>query len=307
MKINFFIFAALVVLTPLWLSGQIYDLPMESDPFIPLNDARDKILTQKLKSDLNRDPYLKNLIKKKKMAVSLVDLQRPEKPVYAEINGNHMMYAASLPKIAILLATLDAIDKNEIQHTAEVEKLMSDMIRVSSNTASTQLIDMLGYERIARVLQDKKYNLYNAKGFGGLWVGKRYAARGKKYPDPIKGLSHAATANQVARFYYMLAYGKLINCSRSEQMLSYLKDPGLHHKFVYSLDRVAPEAEVYRKSGTWRDYHADSVLVTEGDKRNYILVALIEDKNGEQIMRNLVGKVEGLLHPQPATFAVTAE
>ena len=40
-----------------------------------------------------------------------------------------------------------------------------------------------------------------------------------------------------------------------------LGDPGIDHKFVRTLKRLAPEAELYRKSGSWRDWHADSVLV----------------------------------------------
>ena len=35
---------------------------------------------------------------------------------------------------------------------------------------------------------------------GGLWVGKRYAAAGKRLPDPMNGLSHGATVEQVSRF-----------------------------------------------------------------------------------------------------------
>ena len=41
------------------------------------------------------------LISQKKMAVGLVDLSDPYHPIYARLNGNVMMYAASLPKIAI--------------------------------------------------------------------------------------------------------------------------------------------------------------------------------------------------------------
>ena len=53
---------------------------------------------------------------------------------------------------------------------------------------------------------------------------------------------------------------------------------------------------LFRKSGSWRNFHSDSILVWGKDsKRRYILVALIEDADGEQIIRNLVKPVEKVI------------
>jgi beta-lactamase class A len=110
----------------------------------------------------------------------------------------------------------------------------------------------------------------------------------------MKGLSHAATTLQVCNFYYLLTFGKLINNKRSAEMLGYLKDPALTHKFVNTLQQIAPNATIYRKSGSWKNYHADSVLVW-GPDRKYILVALVDNANGESIIRNLVKPLENVL------------
>ena len=65
-----------------------------------------------------------------------------------------------------------------------------------------------------------------------------------------------------------------------------MDDPALHHKFVNTLDRMAPNAKLFRKSGSWRDFHSDSVLVWgKNPNRRYILVALTQDAEGEKIMR----------------------
>ena len=74
-------------------------------------------------------------------------------------------------------------------------------------------------------------------------------------------------------------------------MLEIMKNPALHHKFVNTLDKIAPKADVYRKSGSWKSYHSDSALVW-GPKRRYIIVALIDDNSGETIIRNLVQPLE---------------
>lgn len=114
----------------------------------------------------------------------------------------------------------------------------------------------------------------------------------------MKNISHAASATQVCRYYYLLAYGKLVNFERSQEMLGYLCDPELHHKFVNTLDKVAPKAKVYRKSGSWQTYHADSALVWGSAWRKYVLVALADDPSGEQIMRELMMEVDKTLKPK---------
>lgn len=266
----------------------------------PLRSLNDKQLQGALYRELRSNTKWRSLIDQKRMAVGLVDLRNPGAVKFAHVNGNQMMYAASLPKIAILLAAMDALEKKELAETAEVLHDMKIMISRSDNQASTRMIDRLGYKKIEKVLTDPRYKLYDRNYGGGLWVGKRYASQGARYPDPILGLSHAATASQVCRFYYLLATHQLVSPQRSEQMLDIMKDPELHHKFVNTLDRVAPRADVYRKSGSWRTYHADSVLV-EGPDRHYILVALVDDPEGEAICREMVTAVEKVIQVKRAS------
>lgn len=266
-----------------------------NDEPVPLRTLVDSDLQKNLEAELNLKPRWKALIKKKKMAVGLVDLSDPDNIRFARVNGNEMMYAASLPKIAVLLASMDAIENGELEETPEILSDMKLMINKSNNPATTRMIDRIGFEKIESVLRDDHYNLYDEDYGGGLWVGKRYASDAATKRDPLKNLSHAATASQVCRFYYLLYQGKLINENRSKQMLDIMEDSGLHHKFINTLDRIAPNAKVYRKSGSWRNYHSDSVLVWGNPKRRYILVALLEDENGEQIIRNLIVPVEKVL------------
>jgi beta-lactamase class A len=278
--------------------AQVLNFPIDvsTAEYKPFTGINDKHLSESLLNKLKENKEYAKLIKKKKLCLGVVDISNPSNPKYASVNGNHMMYAASLPKIAILLGVMDAVDKKEVKMTPQIHNDLQRMIRYSDNQASTRMIDLVGYEKIAKTLKDPKYDLYNEEKGGGLWVGKRYAAAGRRYPEPIKGLSHAASVNQVCKFYYMLAYGKLISCDKSEEMLDYMVDPALHHKFVNCLNKVCPDADIYRKSGTWRTYHADSVLVIGKEWRSYILVALVDDANGEKIIRELLPIVEELIN-----------
>ncbi len=269
-------------------------LNLGTDSIQSLRTLIDPSFQADLESAINANSKWSRLISQKKMAVGLVDLSDPFHPIYARLNGNVMMYAASLPKIAILLAAMDALENGEIEDSPELREKMHLMISKSSNVAATELMDMLGFKKIESVLEDPKYDLYDEDYGGGLWVGKRYAQTGARYPDPLRGISHGATVTQVCRYYYLMAYGKLISFDRSKEMLDLMADPELHHKFVANLEKIAPDAKLYRKSGTWKNFHADSVLVW-GPERRYILVALVEDEDGEKLLRNLVLVADKLL------------
>lgn len=274
-------------------------LPIEpaSGEWTSLQNATDAALQNRLVARLNRNSRWRDLIRRKRMAVALVDLSDPEHPRMASVNGDEEMYAASLPKIAILLAAEQSIEDGQFELTEEVDRDMHAMIRRSSNAAATAMIDRVGMDRIAEVLTDPRYRLYDPDHGGGLWVGKRYARTGERHGDPLRNISHAATANQVSRFYYLAVMGRLVSPSRSRHMLQVLSNPGINHKFVHALSGKVPGSRIFRKSGSWRDWHADSILVWGSGWRRYILVALVKDAGGERIMRDLVGEAESVLRP----------
>ena len=264
----------------------------------PLESINDSNLQAQLIAKLKQTKRFERLIDAKKMSVCLIDMQA-EQARSASINGNKMVYAASLPKIAILFAAYASFEDGSLEETPEIRKDLARMIRVSSNSAATRMIDRVGFDKIQSVLQDPNYQFYDKEQGGGLWVGKRYASKGVRRGDPLYNISHGATANQVCRFFHMLTKGELINPARSKQMLADLGKPALHHKFVSQTDKLAPKAKVYRKSGSWREWHADAILVQGVAWRDYILVGLVESKNGEQVMRDLLKTVDGLIKPSP--------
>ncbi len=234
-------------------------------------------------------------VAERRLAVALVDITDPAEPRMAEVNGDEMLYAASLPKIAILLAAFVEIERGRMTLDAATRARLTEMIRVSSNAAATEMLNRVGKDRLLEILQSERFRLYDPAVGGGLWVGKEYA-RGSAYRrDPLHNISHGATALQAARFYYQLETGQLVEPRLAREMKAMLAKPGIDHKFVKGLAGI-PGVKIYRKSGSWHQWHADSALVEQGGHR-YILVALAEDPAGGQWLARMAAPLHRLIVP----------
>lgn len=262
-------------------------------PLPPLETCFDQYLQKNLVESLAA-LRLDQAVRNKSLSVALVDISNPENPRLAAVNGDHMMYAASLPKIAILFGAFDRIDRGELALTGEVREKLTRMIRNSSNTAATEMLNLVGKDYLARLLASPRYRLYDPEMNGGLWVGKDYGKASAWKRDPLHNLSHGATAFQVARFYYLLETGRLVSPEMSQAMKEILGKPAIHHKFVKGLEQARPGAKIYRKSGTWQDFHADSGII-ERDGHRYIAVALAKDPQGGEWLRQLIVSLDDLI------------
>lgn len=286
---------------PSYLSAEIsQDLPIVStEEYQPIYECVDHELQKRLEKTILARPQWKELVGEKKMSVALVDITNPAEPLYASLNGEETMYAASMPKIAILLAAFQQIHDGTLENTEAIREDLGAMIRVSSNPAATRMIETVGgLDKVNMVLTDPRYGLYDEDRGGGLWVGKKYAQQGQRIGDPLYGISHAANTLQVARFYYLLATGRLVSPEASYKMLQILSKPGINHKFVASLNTNVDGTDIFRKSGSWRNFHADSALVWDDEWRRYILVSIIESPDGGTVLQELISIAENILRSQ---------
>lgn len=284
-----FICLALVAVLPTWAG---------SDSRFPvLWDRNDPVLQQQLESILAK-LKLSRAAKRKKLAVVLVDVTDLDEPRVAAVNGDHMIYAASIPKLAILLGAFIEVREGNMKLDAETRESLTRMIRFSSNVDATRMLNRIGKKRLLEILQSEEFELYDPEVNGGLWVGKEYGKSAAYERDPLHNLSHGATAMQVARFYYLLETRRVVGERLSVVMKSMLGDPGIKHKFVKGLEAY-PDAEIYRKSGSWKRWHGDSAIVEVGELR-YIAVALAEDRKGGDWLSRMIKPIHELMlaeHP----------
>lgn len=237
---------------------------------------------------------LSKAVKQGRLAVALVDITDMAHPKLAHVNGNEMVYAASLPKIAILFGAFYEMAAGTLKRTDSLIQDITNMIRVSSNEAATRVLTQVGPFKLAKLLQSSPYRFYDINNNGGLWVGKAYGKSPAFKRDPLHSISHGATAWQVARFFYLIENESLISPEASREMKSMLGDPRIHHKFVAGLQAVHPDSAIFRKSGTWQTYHCDSAIV-ERDGRRYIAVALANDSNGGEWLKKIIVAMDDII------------
>jgi beta-lactamase class A len=264
------------------------------DGYPSLWESSDPGLQSKLDRTLKK-LGLDSAVHNGKLGVALVDITNLDEPRVASVNGDEMIYAASLPKIAILLGAFVEIQRGKMKLDEETRASLTRMIRNSSNADATAMLNRVGKKRLLEILQSEDYRLYDPLVNGGLWVGKEYGKSAAYKRDPLHNLSHGATALQAARFYYLLETGRLVNPRLTAEMKRMLGNPGIHHKFVKGL-ADHPEAKIYRKSGSWNKWHADSAII-EAEGHKYIVVALAENANGGNWLSSMIKPIHEFMVP----------
>jgi len=268
----------------------------------------DPILQAQLTSLLNESPY-RRLINERRLSVALVDVTDIDHVRYAGHDADRMRYAASLPKIGILLGVFDQIERGRLRYTPALRGRLELMIRNSDNRISSELIRTVGFQNIARTLEDPNHELYDRNRRGGIWVGRGFGSGvGLWRRDPLANISHGATARQAARFFVLLERGELVSPWASAEMKSILGDPALHHKFVLGLESSHPDSKIYRKSGSWQTYHADAALV-ERDGRKYVAAALLESPttSSQGVLASLIVRLDDLVFKTPMVAGALAD
>jgi beta-lactamase class A len=223
-------------------------------------------------------------------AVGVLDLRRLR---LALLRPDRMEYAASVPKIGILLAWFQLRPESATNLDAATRRELGLMAKVSNNEAAARFSRELGLRQIQQVLDS--YHLYDARHGGGLWIGKHYGRGDERFGDPVGNYSHAATVRQLLRFYLMLEQDRLVSPAASQAMRGIFASPDLPHdhiKFVQGL--AGREVQILRKWGTWEDWRHDTAIVT-GAGRHYVLVALTRHPKGDEYLVDLAKEVDDLL------------
>jgi beta-lactamase class A len=223
-------------------------------------------------------------------AVGVLDLQRPR---VAMIHPDRIEYAASIPKIGILLAYFHLHPEAATSLDAETQHELGLMVKASSNEMAAKHSRAIGLREIQQILN--QYGFYDAARGGGIWVGKHYGPNSERIGDPVADHSHAATIRQLLRFYWMLDRGELVSPAASKKMRELFLSPDIphdDHKFVKAL--AGPNMVLLRKWGSWQNWLHDSAIV-EGPGRRYVIAALTQHPAGDAYLEDFAREVDAVM------------
>jgi beta-lactamase class A len=234
-------------------------------------------------------------------AVGVLDLNTLR---LAMIHPDREEYAASVPKVGILLAYFQWHPEAATHLNAQTRHELGLMVKASDNERAARFSRELGLKQIQAVLD--AYHLYDADHGGGIWVGKHYGQGGERYGDPVGDHSHAATVRQLLRYFLRLEQGRLVSPTASKTMREIFASPDIPHdptKFVKGL--AGRDVQIIRKWGSWEDWRHDSAVVTGGG-RHYILVALTRHPKGDEYLVELARRVDDLIQSANEVLAPLA-
>jgi beta-lactamase class A len=223
-------------------------------------------------------------------AVGVLDLRAGR---LALLRPDRMEYAASVAKVAILLAYFELQPGAVSQLSPATRHELGLMIKSSSNEMATRFSRRLGLDRIQQVLDSHAF--YEPARGGGIWMGKHYGESTERHGDPLGDNSHAATVRQLLRFYLLLEQDKLVSAQASATMRDIFASPDIPHdpiKFVKGLS--GRDRQVRRKWGSWEDWLHDTAVI-RGPGRHYILVGLTHHPRGDDYLEGLARLVDDVM------------
>jgi beta-lactamase class A len=223
-------------------------------------------------------------------AVGVLDLNTLR---LAMIHPDREEYAASVPKIGILLAYFQLHPEAATNLNPQTRHELGLMAKASDNELAAKFSREMGLQQIQVILNS--HHFYDSNHGGGLWVGKHYGRSEERYGSPVGDNSHAATVRQLLRYFLMLEQGKLISPEASKTIREIFVSPDIPHddiKFVKAL--AGRDVLIIRKWGSWEDWLHDAAIVTGGG-RHYILVALTRHSKGDEYLVALARAVDDLL------------
>ena len=253
-----------------------------STPVDPALQAKLEAIDAKVRGQFDIKPEQTN--------VGLLDLLHPR---LAMIQPDHTVYAASVAKVAILLAYFQTRPEAATNLDPAVEHELGLMIRISSNEMASKYSHLIGLRTVQEVLTG--YGFYNKDHGGGIWLGKHYGQDSERYPDPLTGNSHAVNVRQLLRFYLMMEQGKLVSPEASAKMREIFSLPTIPlDDFKFTRGLRGRGLNIIRKSGTWEQWLHDTAEIT-GPGRRYVLVALTENLKGDDYLEALAPLVDDLM------------
>ena len=240
------------------------------------------------------------------IAVTLVDLARPQQPAWASYRGGEQIYPASVIKLFYLVAVHRWMEDGKLHDTPELRRAMRDMIVDSLNEATGYLVDSLtgttsGPELSPAEMEDWyfKRNAVNrcfaSLGFTNINVNRKPWCEGPYGREMQSVQMHKPnhrnwlTTDATARLLTEIVTGHAVSAKRCADMMEILhRDPSPEsgnkndQAHAYTALALPSGAKLWSKAGWTSETRHDAAYVELPNGAKFILVTFTVDHANER-------------------------
>ncbi|MDP9099383.1 MAG: class A beta-lactamase-related serine hydrolase [Verrucomicrobiota bacterium] len=240
------------------------------------------------------------------LALSVIDLTKPDTPIRADYHGDASFYPASLVKLFFMVETY-----HQGQLTPEIERALREMIWVSDNDAAAFLLDILtgtcsGSELEGKALEDfidrrRKLNRYFASlGYDISAMIKPWSfgpfGRDMQIMGENKVNRNRASANSFASLLLWIVRRRAISPEASAAMMTLLERPLLPPRPAENQvkeffgESLPPVTKLWSKEGDTSEVRHDAAYIELPSGRKFIIVILTRGAADDKTMLPGIGK-----------------
>jgi beta-lactamase class A len=251
------------------------------------------------------------------LAITVIDLRQPARPVTAHYQGDQRFYPASVIKLFYLAYAHRRLEDGQLADTPELQRALRDMIVESSNDATAAVVDSItgttgGPElppaelaawhdqRLAVTRHFERLGYKNVLAVRKTWAEGPY---GREKQDATVNLParNFLSTNDTARLLAEISSGRCVTPERSAQMLALLArdphqapptadDPADHEGVGFTGPALSPGMKLWSKAGwvSWARHDAALIELPEGGR---IIIVTFTDGREHATNRAIIAAV----------------
>ena len=240
------------------------------------------------------------------LALSVIDLTKPESPVRADYHGDVAFYPASVVKLFFMVA---AFHQNHF--TPEMERALGEMIRLSDNDAAAYVVDIVtnttsGPELEGKSLEDflerrRSLNRYfSSLGYDVSVFLKPWSfgpfGRDMQIMGDNKINRNRVSSNAVASLLLWIVRRHAISAEASEAMMALLERPlaplrpDENQVKDFFGESLPSGSRLWSKEGDTSEVRHDAAYVELPGGRKYIIVIFTRGAADDKILLPTIGR-----------------
>ncbi len=293
-------------------SAAIVPAPWQPEPSGRLQHAVDSTV----ESAAARFPTLR----KEDLAITLVDVADPDRPLWGRFRGDRQIYPASVIKLFYLVAIHQWMEDGKIADGEEIRRGMRDMIVDSGNEATQYLVDVLTGTTSGPDLGETEMEawFHRRNGVNRYFASLGYAKvnanrkpwtvgpygremQSVKMHEPLH--RNWLTTDETARLFSEIAAGKAVSPVRSKEMMGLLerdrngKDPEASDFFAAGLPE---DAKVWAKAGWTSQTRHSAAYIKLPAGGEFVLVVFTEHQSeNRDLLPTIARQISGTLGSRP--------